>query len=98
MGLAERRAASQFEETAYPRLKKEIDAAASFEVPVEVDWSTLAVEGSSHLYEEAWPKIYFTPLIGALRAIAGDELGRERLRSTLKRVVIRNTQGAASGS
>lgn len=98
MGLAERRAASQFEETAYPKLRKEIDAAVSFEVPVEVDWSSLAVEGSAHRYEEAWPKIYFTPLIEALKAIAADELGREVLRSALKRVVIRNTTGASTGS
>jgi hypothetical protein len=98
MGLAERRAAIQFEETAYPKLKKEIDAAASFEVPVEVDWGTLAAEGSAHLYEAAWPKVYFAPLIGALRALAADERGRERLRSTLKRVVIRNTTGATMGS
>ncbi|HVG57934.1 MAG TPA: hypothetical protein VNA24_05225 [Hyalangium sp.] len=97
MGLAERRVASQFEESTYPKLKKEIDAAASFEVPVEVDWSSLAVEGASHRYEEAWPKVYFTPLIGALKAIAADELGREVLQSTLKRVVIRNTTGASTG-
>jgi hypothetical protein len=98
MGLAERRAAIQFAETVYPKLRKEIDEAASFEVPVEVDWDTLAAEGSAHLYEAAWPKVYFTPLIAALRAIAADEPGRERLRSTLKRVVIRNTQGATTGS
>ena len=98
MGIAERKAASQFEETVYPKLKKEIDAAAHFEVPVEVDWNTLAVEGYQHLYEEAWPMIYFTPLIGALKAIAVDELGQEVLRSTLKRVVVRNTTGASSGS
>ncbi|HYH97872.1 hypothetical protein [Hyalangium sp.] len=98
MGIAERKAASQFEETIYPKLKKEIDAAAHFEVPVEVDWNTLTVDGYQHLYEEAWPKIYFTPLIGALKAIAVDDLGREVLRSALKRVVIRNTTGAASGT
>jgi hypothetical protein len=98
MGIAERKAASQFEETIYPKLKKEIDAAAHFEVPVEVDWNTLAVEGYQHLYEEAWPKIYFTPLIGALKAIAVDALGQEVLRGVLKRVVIRNTKGAYSGS
>ncbi|WP_224361179.1 hypothetical protein [Hyalangium versicolor] len=98
MGIAERKAASQFEETAYPKLEKEVKAAAHFDVPVEVDWGTLAVEGYEHLYEEAWPKIYFTPLVGALKAITVDELGREALRSTLKRIVIRNTTRASSGS
>lgn len=98
MGIAERKAASQFEETVYPKLKKDVEAAAHFEVPVEVDWNTLAVEGYEHLYTEAWPKVYFTPLVGALQAIAVDELGREVLRNTLKRIIIRNTTGASSGS
>lgn len=98
MGIAERKAASQFEETVYPKLKKEIDAAAHFDVPVEVDWNSLALEGYDHLYEEAWTKIFFTPLIGALKAIATDALGREVLRGTLERIVIRNTTGASSGS
>lgn len=98
MGIAERKAASQFEESVYPKLKKEIDAAAHFEVPVEVDWATLAIDASEHLYEEAWTKVYFTPLIGALKAIAVDELGREVLRGALKRVVLQNVSGAYSGS
>ncbi|WP_211194321.1 hypothetical protein [Pyxidicoccus fallax] len=91
MGIAERKAAKQFEETHYAKLKKDIDAAAGFEVPVEVDWATLALDGYEHLYEEAWTKVYFEPLIGALRAIGQDELGREFLKGALKRILIRNT-------
>jgi hypothetical protein len=98
MGIAERKAAKQFEETHYVKLKKDIDAAARFEVPVEVDWASLAVEGYEHLYEETWPKVYFAPLIGALRAICQDDLGRESLQGSLKRVVIRNTTGTSSAS
>lgn len=98
MGIAERKAAKQFEETHYPKLKKDIDDAARFAVPVEVDWASLAVEGYEHLYEETWPKVYFTPLIGALRAISQDDLGRESLQGSLKRVVIRNTAGNAYAS
>lgn len=98
MGIAERKAAKQFEETHYPKLKKDIDAAAHFDVPVEVDWTSLAVEGYEHLYEETWPKIYFAPLIGALRAISQDDLGRESLQGSLKRVIIRNSAGNSSAS
>ncbi|MFP2930746.1 hypothetical protein ACLESO_37225, partial [Pyxidicoccus sp. 3LG] len=98
MGLSERRAAKQFEETHYPKLKKDIDAAARFEVQVEVDWASLTVEGYEHLYEEAWPQVYFTPLIGALRATAQDDLGREFIQGSLKRVVIRNASDNSSAS
>ncbi|MCP3135950.1 hypothetical protein [Pyxidicoccus xibeiensis] len=98
MGIAERKAAKQFEETHYPKLKKDLDAAARFEVTVEVDWASLAAEGYEHLYEEAWPKVYFAPLIGALRAICQDDLGRESLQGSLRRVVIRNSAGNSSAS
>lgn len=98
MGIAERKAASHFEETSYPKLKKDIDDAAHFEVRLEVDWNSLAVEGYEHLYEEAWPKVYFTPLIQALKTIAVDDLGREVLRGSLKRVIIRNAEGNYSGA
>jgi hypothetical protein len=92
MGLAERRAAKQFETSQFPQLKKQIDEAAHFEVPVEVKWETLATDGSSHLYEECWPKVYFKPLSEALKAICIDDMGREALKGGLKKVIIQNTQ------
>ena len=98
MGIAERKAAKQFEETHYPKLKKDIDDAACFPVQVEVDWTSLAVEGYEHLYAEAWPKVYFEPLIAALRTLGQDELGRESLQGSLKHVIIRNTTGTSSAS
>ncbi|WPB75751.1 hypothetical protein KYC5002_43005 [Archangium violaceum] len=97
MGIEEREATSRFRETTYRELRKQIDQAARFEVPVEVEWNTLAQEGAASDYEVCWTKVYFEPLIAALEAIASDELGRRMLRSTLKSVVIRNTIGAVYG-
>jgi hypothetical protein len=90
MGLAERRAAKNFETTQFPALKKEIDEAAKFAVPVEVAWDTLAVADYAHLYDEAWPKVYFRPLIEALKAITVDDMGRDALKVALKKIVILN--------
>ncbi|RKH68409.1 hypothetical protein [Corallococcus llansteffanensis] len=98
MGLAERRAAKKFEDTVYPKLKQQLDAAAHHEVQVEVNWQSLAIDGSADLYEEAFTKVYFTPLIEAFEAICIDDMGREALQSKLKRVVIRNTADVSSGS
>lgn len=96
MGLAERRAAKQFETSQFPQLKKAIDEAAHFEVPVEVRWETLSADGYAHLYEEAWPKVYFKPLVEALKAICIDDMGRDALKAGLKKVVIQNTLGVYS--
>jgi len=98
MRLAERRAAKQFEETVFPKWKQEVDRAAGFDVPVTVEWATLTRDDYAHLFDEAWSKVYFVPLIEALKTFAEDALGREFLQGALKRVVIQNVAGNSSGS
>jgi hypothetical protein len=90
MGLAERRAAKEFETQKYPKLKAAIDAAAGFEIPVEVNWKQLSIEGSSNLYADSWEKIYFVPLIEALKVICSDDMGKDALKAAIKKVVILN--------
>ena len=92
MGLAERRAAKEFETKQFAILKKDIDAAAGFEVPVDVKWETLTLEDEAHLYAECWPKVYFQPLIDALRSVTIDEMGKDALKSGLTRVQVQNTK------
>ncbi|MFP2903887.1 hypothetical protein ACLESD_02200 [Pyxidicoccus sp. 3LFB2] len=91
MGLAERRAAKQFETHRLPALTSEIHAAAGFEVPLEIHWDAMATEGNSHLFEETWPQVYFQPLIAAFKQVASDDMGKEALKGALKKVVVHNT-------
>ena len=93
MGLAERRAIKDFQDKHFSLLKEEITKAAGFEVPLEVNWDQLAVEGSSHLYAEAWPEIFFKPVIEALRQIGRDEMGKDALKAGLKKIEFRNVSG-----
>ncbi len=98
MGLAERRAVKEFEEKVSPEFKKQIETVAGFPILIDVKWDTLAVEGSAHLYKEAFPKVYFTPLINALKKVCVDDMGKEALKAGLKKVVIANTKGNYYGS
>ncbi|HLJ00519.1 MAG TPA: hypothetical protein VKT76_12440 [Bradyrhizobium sp.] len=91
MGLAERRAAKEFQDQIYPQWKEKLDAAAGRAIPVEIDWEALQAPDESHLYGEAWAKVYFEPLVGALRAIASDDLGRDAVRDGLHKIVIRHS-------
>jgi hypothetical protein len=91
MGLAERRAVKAFAEGKYLKLKEEIDAAVGFEVPIEVNWDSLAVDDYAHLYEEAFNKVYFRPLLDAIKAIGIDDLGKAALKSDLKQIVIEDS-------
>ncbi len=90
MGLAERRAAMEFQNNTYPDLKKRIDEAAGFDVPMDIDYASLSRENPSR-YQEIWPKLYFEPIIEAFKAICTDELGKEALKASLKKVEITNS-------
>jgi hypothetical protein len=98
MGLAERRGVEQFKNNEYPGWKSRIDAAAGFEVPVEVNWEELAVADYASSYAEFFPQVYFQPLVDALSAVAVDNLGKSALREGLSKVIIRNTGGFYSTS
>lgn len=98
MGLVERRAAKEFETKRFPQIKKEIDEAAGFEVPLEIKWDTLSIDGESQHYDTNWPKVYFQPLVQALKGITFDDMGKDALKAGLKKVEIQNVSGASSGN
>jgi hypothetical protein len=91
MGLAEKRAIKELQDKVYPELKQKLDQAAKFAVPLEVQWDTLASEGYAHLLVDSIPKVYFNPLIEALKSICADDMGQQALKGALKKVVIRNS-------
>jgi hypothetical protein len=91
MGLAEKRATMEFQKNVYPNLKKAIDEAAGFEVPIQVDWASLAQPDDAAIYQDYWTKIYFEPLLGAVKSICADDLGKAALKESLKRIEICNS-------
>ena len=98
MGLAERRATKEFQDKSFPELKNEIHKLAGFPVPLDVLWEQLAVEGQTDHYKEAWTEIFFKPVINGLRQIGRDDMGKEALKSGLKKIEFRNSAGAYSPS
>ena len=96
MGLAERRAIKEFQDKHFKELQGEIHKVAGFAVPIEVLWDQLAVEGQVDYYREAWSEIFFKPVIEGLRQIGRDDMGKEAIKSGLKKIEFRNSQGAYS--
>jgi hypothetical protein len=90
MGLLEKRAIKAFQEGSYLNLVKEINSIAGYELVFDVKWDSLAVDEYSHLYDEGFTKVYFTPIITALKEITVDDLGKDALKGALKKVVIKN--------
>ena len=91
MGLAERRGIKDFQDKHFIGHKAEIDEAAGFEVPLDVDWDSIAAPGYGHMYDIAFAKVYFQPLVLAFRDVCRDEMGRTALGAGLTRVAIKNS-------
>lgn len=99
MGLAERRAATEFEINHYPALKQKIDEAAGFDVPIEVRWDTLHRQGKYVTqWPDAWPKIYFAPIIEAFKQIGRDAMGKQALQAGVKKIVVQDTTTSYSSA
>lgn len=91
-GLRERRALKAFQDDVYPGLVAAIHQAATFEVPVEVDWESMYHQKAhADFWSDNLEKVYFIPLAEALRSIAADDLGRDALKEAVRKVVIRNS-------
>lgn len=88
LALPERRALAAYRKKVFPAQQKAIQAAAGFEVPVEVDWMAVALPGQGARFASRgyWTDIYFVPVVRALSEIAVDEMGREAVREKLKRI------------
>jgi hypothetical protein len=96
MGIAERRATKDFQDRALPGLKEQIQKLAGFPVEIEINWEQLAKEGAQDRYLEGWKKVYFTPVIDALKAVACDDMGRDAIKGGLKKISFANTAGKYS--
>ena len=96
MGLAERRATKTFQDKSFPALKADIEKMAGFPVALEINWEQLAKESYADSFEESWRKVYFVPVLDALKSICRDELGKEALKAGLKKIVFCNTKDTYS--
>jgi hypothetical protein len=95
MGLAERRAITEYQEKKFPEVKKNIQAAAGFPVNLDIRWDTMADPNAVNEYADCFQKVYFTPLIDAFKAVASDDMGKKSLKSGLKKVVIDGSDGTS---
>lgn len=90
MGLAEKKACRDFQQNRMNALQEQLNKAAGFDIELEVNWDTLLKDKYAHLYDEAWPKVYFHPLIKAFKEMCADEFARDIIKENLEKVVIQN--------
>ncbi len=96
MGLAERRIIKEFQEGAYKNLVSEINQLIGFNIEFDVDWNSLMSNEYSDIWDTTFSKVYFQPLLGALKSIAEDDMGKEALKDSLHKIVIKDESDNSS--
>ena len=89
-GLAERRAISTYQESVLPTIQTQINTAAGYELPLNVEWEKVALPGDADNYESDayFTDVFFTPLVRALSSIGSDDLGKQALAAQVKSIKI----------
>lgn len=97
MGLAERRALQSYQNEQLPKLLKGLHQAAGFDVPVDIDWDSMTVDGVNFVGSEKvyFTDIFFLPLTDALKAITVDDMGKQALKKGLKKIVMKFDKNTA---
>ena len=98
MGLAEKRVIKSFQDEKFNQINEEINTIVGKKLEIDVNWESIAEEGMSNMYDEAWSKVYFNPLISALKNICSDDMGKEAISENLDKVVISNIEGTSNSS
>jgi hypothetical protein len=90
VGLDERRAMKKFETDLLPGFQKQINDAAGFDVPLEIHWDKLTIDGRAKDACEPYylADIFFTPLVAALKEVGSDQMGKDALKAGLKKIVM----------
>ncbi len=100
LGLAERRALKEYQDTQFTEIKKGIETAAGFAVPMDIKWEQIAKVGQSDSYKDNtyFGTTIFEPLKLAFQSIAADKMGKDALKSKLKKVVVMHDEKTAPAS
>jgi hypothetical protein len=93
MGLQEKRAIEEFKTGTFVTCKKDIETALGLVPEWEIQWETLVSEGKAQLVADSLPKVYFQPLVNAFGKIGSDNLGKEALKGSIKKIVVKNVAG-----
>jgi len=95
MGLAERRKIKDLQDNVLPGRLKEIEEICGAAIPYEVDWESFSddLEGLNFMDNISCHRLNM-----ALRGICLDEMGKEAIRETLKKVKLKNVKEIAAKS
>jgi len=89
MGLIEKRLIKEAKETWLPGEAKDMQEAAGAAIAIDIDWTSFETDEAAL---KSLPHLGMRKMANAFRVICVDELGKEAVRETVKKVVITNVQ------
>ena len=92
MGLNEKRKAKEIQDTVLPGRVKEIQEITGVAIPYEVDWDSFDTFESLNFLDNA----SCHRLNMALRVICQDDLGKNAIKDSLKKIKLKNVKDKAS--
>jgi hypothetical protein len=100
MGLVQRRIIADYQSKQFPKWVEEFKKVVSFEIPIEVKWDTLMSDSYSkpEQYFEWIDKVFFKPLIDVFSSLCSDDMGREAVKTSVKKILIDGTEGSSPGA
>ncbi len=95
MGLAERRKIKELQDDVLPGRVKEIDEICGAPIPYEVDWESFNddLEGLNFMDNVSCHRLNM-----ALRVICQDDMGKEAIRETVKKIKLKNVKSLGDKS
>ncbi|TCI90773.1 hypothetical protein [Tenacibaculum sp. M341] len=98
MGLAERRVIKAYQEGEYQNFLSEVKDVIGDEIEFDIDWDSLPNEKYTKSLEQGLTEIYFKPILNSFKVIAEDEMGKEAIRESVKKIVIKDENDNAYAS
>jgi len=95
MGLAEKRWAQERKKNDEPQFVSQIQAITGTKASVDIDWDAFSanMDDAQYIVDQQ----YGLPnLLSALKEVCGDDLGKDALKGSLKKVVIKPAKSAAA--
>jgi hypothetical protein len=95
MGLAERRKIKELQDNVLPGRLKEIEEICGAPIPYDVDWESFSddLEGLNFMDNVSCHRLNM-----ALRVICQDDMGKEAIRETVKKIKLKNVKGMGDKS
>lgn len=91
MGLIEKKAVKEYQDTVLPGMINEAHALLGYALPIEYDWSTFPMDQGAGMYQpdSAFNRSFVGTFIEAVRTLGGDDLSKEAMKEGLKKVTFK---------